>query len=354
VPPKVAVAAPTLPQIESYDFNRGTIGGHSTSYFCPKCKQRLVSLLNEAGGADRCPDCRFEYIVPGVKELTEVASNQESDAVRRAAAQQQRTEATKQAVVNKVAQQNRKNANLQLDRDPTKEWFLYFLVMTGLVALAAGKYMVAAVMHDSSHLCIVIFCLFLLGLVINFRGILRLRSEYVCAAVCMLSLRDSGLAKVTTGPAAGILQQHIIDLAEIASCDDHFTQDSLITLLYSRMMSHAKIVEILSGVLVTLGLIGTIVGLISMTNGLSDTLSSLGDDGKATELLTGMRSTMTGLGTAFNTTLVGAILGSVVLRILNNVYASNVDRLVTYVASTAEINIVPQLKRQARDQRLAS
>ena len=87
-----------------------------------------------------------------------------------------------------------------------------------------------------------------------------------------------------------------------------------------------------------------------MTDGLSATLASLGDDGEAADLLSGMRSTMSGLGTAFNTTLVGAILGSVVLRILNNVYTSNVDHLVTYVASKTEVNIVPQLKRKARQE----
>ena len=166
-----------------------------------------------------------------------------------------------------------------------------------------------------------IIVLFLLGAILNFFGMRRLRNEYVCAAVCMNNLkRINGLEKVCQGPAAGIFQQHVIDLGKIARHDSNFTQDSLITLLYSRMMAKSKMVDILSGVLVTLGLIGTIVGLISMTDGLSATLASLGEDGEAADLLSGMRSTMSGLGTAFNTTLVGAILGSVVLRILNNVY----------------------------------
>ncbi len=57
------------------------------------------------------------------------------------------------------------------------------------------------------------------------------------------------------------------------------------------------------------------------------------------------------LGTAFYTTLVVAILGSVVLRILNNVYTSNVDHLVSYIASTAEIEIVPRLKQRSKSSR---
>jgi Zn-finger nucleic acid-binding protein len=335
--------------VRDYEFNRGTIGGDTTSYACPRCSLRLVSSINDAGGIDKCPECGFGYVVPGAEELKNLEAKLETEGALRAKLQEQRTEASKLAVVNKVVQQNRKNVDLQLDRDPSREWLIYFAIISCLVVFAAGRYMLAAVVHDESYLCVVIFCLFLLGLLINYQGIRRLRNEYVCAAVCMLSFRRSGFDEVSVGPAAGILHQHIMDLSEIAKHDNNFTQDGLITLLYSKMMSHAKIVDILSGVLVTLGLIGTIVGLISMTNGLSDTLASLGDDGKATELLTGMRSTMSGLGTAFNTTLVGAILGSVVLRILNNVYASNVDRLVTYVAATSEVNIVPKLKFVARE-----
>jgi flagellar motor component MotA len=112
-------------------------------------------------------------------------------------------------------------------------------------------------------------------------------------------------------------------------------------------MAKSRIVDILAGVLVTLGLVGTILGLIVMTEGLNGTLAALGNDSN-TSLLDGMRQTMAGLGTAFYTTLIGAMFGSVVLRILNNVYTSNVDHLVSYVASTAEVKIIPRLKAAAR------
>ncbi|MEM7312820.1 MAG: MotA/TolQ/ExbB proton channel family protein [Planctomycetota bacterium] len=254
----------------------------------------------------------------------------------------------KQRVADKVAARNFSRADLQLEYDPIWEWLAYFAAMTALAAFATGQYMVSAVLNDKSCLCIVIYCLFLLGVFVNFRSILRLRREYTCAAVCMLNLRRSGFSEVTTNRAAGVLHQHIQDLSKMSKSDTDFSQDRLIMLLYSRMMSHARIVDVLSGILVTLGLVGTIVGLISMTDGLAGTLASLGEDGQASTLLAGMRTTMSGLGTAFNTTLVGAVLGSVFLRVLNSLYGANVDRLVAYVASTAEINVVPQLKLLAR------
>ena len=335
-------------QVAQYEVHAGPLG-KTVAYGCPNCGTRLTSPLDEAGGTDKCPDCAVGFVVPGEKEQANFQRERQVEIARKAAEREQRTEASSKAVVSRVAQQQQKQENVQLDRDPMLEWFVYAVILIGLLVVVAGRYLVSAIQTDSSYLCLMIIVLFVLGAVVNFLGMRRLRNEYVCAAVCMNNLKKPrGLEQVCEGPAAGIFHQHVMDLGKIAQHDSNLTQDSLVTLLYSRMMAKSKMVDILGGVLVTLGLIGTIVGLISMTDGLSATLASLGDDGEAADLLSGMRSTMSGLGTAFNTTLVGAILGSVVLRILNNVYTSNVDHLVTYVATTTEVNIVPKLKRKSR------
>ncbi|MEM7519168.1 MAG: MotA/TolQ/ExbB proton channel family protein, partial [Planctomycetota bacterium] len=149
-------------------------------------------------------------------------------------------------------------------------------------------------------------------------------------------------------PAAGVFHQHIKDLASIAKYDRGVSQEGLVSLLYSKLIARSRMVEVLSGVLVTLGLIGTVIGLISMTNGLSGTLEALDDSGDASSMLSGVRATMRGLGTAFYTTLAGAFLGSVALRLLNNVYTSNVEHLVAYIARTTEVRILPLLKMARR------
>jgi VIT1/CCC1 family predicted Fe2+/Mn2+ transporter len=293
--------------------------------------------------------CHGEFVVPGKSEFEESERLRQQNDELKKKAKQERSQSATTAMITKAARQNERKEKVQLDRDPLKEWTIYAAVIFVLLLLAAGRYIVSAVASDGSYLCVVILVLFVVGIAANFRGVLSLRSEYVCAAACLGTLRqENGLLQVNELPPAGIFHRHVQDLSNIARFDGSFSQDSLITLLYSRMMAKCKIVEVLSGVLVSLGLIGTIVGLIAMTEGLSSTLESLGDDGNASGLLSGMRTTMAGLGTAFYTTLVGAILGSVVLRVLNNVYTSNVDHLVSYVASTAEVQIVPRLKQKAK------
>ncbi|QDT59985.1 hypothetical protein SV7mr_24990 [Stieleria bergensis] len=230
---------------------------------------------------------------------------------------------------------------------------IYASVIATLLCVAAGIHLIRALVSDRSGLCLMIFVLFALAVVINFRSIRTLRNEYVCAAFLVRKLTSGhGFTDIVQSDAAGPFHQHIKDLVKIAKHDPSVSQDSLITLLYSRLMARSRMVDVLSGVLVSLGLIGTIVGLVSMTNGLSGTLEALGESSDASMLMSGMRSTMQGLGTAFYTTLVGAILGSVVLRVLNNVYTSNVDHFVSYIASLTEVRIIPRLRKRSRTEQM--
>lgn len=349
------VAPGTPIQIAEFHLREG-IAGPSVRYQCPKCREPLVSPLGDAGAIDSCPTCGLRFVVPGEKDKSEFEQQRSrKEELKRQAAEtrrevdQQRREQLTARTVELAASKAGDDKKLPLDRDPLKDWYWQFALAVVFLAFAGGSHMVAAVTTDDTYLCVVIYGLFGLGLIVNYLSVRQLRIEYVCAAACMHKLKaKNGLAEVLNGRPAGVFHQHVQDLGNIARYDNNFTQDRLITLLYSRLMAKSRIVEILSGVLVSLGLIGTILGLITMTQGLNNTLESLqGDDNSS--LLTGMRTLMAGLGTAFYTTLVGAILGSVVLRILNNVYTSNVDYLVSYVASTAEVKIAPRLKQLSRN-----
>ncbi|TWU25077.1 hypothetical protein Pla52o_13740 [Novipirellula galeiformis] len=329
---------------------RSNVAGSSVKYDCLHCGVRLTSSLMEAGNYDHCPDCQTPMVVPGEKEKVVEAQKQLIEQKKREAAAQRKREGANEALAQKLADEARRARDLQLDRDPLREWIIYSVVIGLLLVFAAGRHLFNAIVTDTSGLCVVIFALFIFGVVLNFRAVKGLRSEFVCAAFLVKKLKSPrGFGEIVKAPPAGVFHQHIQDLVRIARHDPNVSQDSLMTLLYSKMMARAKIVDTLSGVLVSLGLIGTIVGLIVMTNGLSGTLDSLGESGDASHLMSGMRETMAGLGTAFYTTLVGAILGSIVLRVLNNVYASNVDHFVSYIASLTEVRITPRLRKNARD-----
>jgi len=337
-----------LRRIDKYEA-KSSLGSLVIKYDCPFCNTRLSSNYMEAGATTPCPECHHVFVVPGEQEKIVEVQRQLDEQKKKEQRGVLKKEAASEMLAKKLADEAKRDQNLALDRDPLREWLIYAVIIGGLILAAAGAHLVRAVVTDTSGLCVVIFGLFGLGISVNFRAVKTLRNEFVCAAFLLKKIKTPrGFNEIIAVSPSGVFHQHIKDLVTIAKHDPNVSQDSLVTLLYSRMMARAKIVDVLAGVLVSLGLIGTVVGLISMTNGLGQTLESLGDSSDAANLMSGLRTTMAGLGTAFYTTLVGAILGSVVLRVMNNIYTSNVDHFVSYIASITEVQITPRLRRSAR------
>ena len=90
-----------------------------------------------------------------------------------------------------------------------------------------------------------------------------------------------------------------------------------------RRASHA--LEVIGNLLITLGLVGTVVGLTLTLTGLTGSLEALGQD--QDQLLRGLRGAMSGMGTAFYTTLLGSVFGGVLLRVFAHIDENGVDSL---------------------------
>ena len=117
--------------------------------------------------------------------------------------------------------------------------------------------------------------------------------------------------------------------------------------VYQRI-SHS--IEVVGNLLITLGLIGTVAGLTLTLTGLTGSLEALGHDQEM--LLSGLRKAMSGMGTAFYTTLLGAVLGGVLLRVFAQITDHGVHGLfdkimqVCLVHCTADLQ--PSLERDMR------
>lgn len=102
--------------------------------------------------------------------------------------------------------------------------------------------------------------------------------------------------------------------------------------------------------MITLGLVGTVVGLTLTLTGLTGSLEALGHD--QDQLLSGLRGAMSGMGTAFYTTLLGSVLGGVLLRIFAHIDENGVESLenaltrVCLVYCSADLK--PTLERDLR------
>lgn len=157
-----------------------------------------------------------------------------------------------------------------------------------------------------------------------------------------------------------MFRRHIQSLYTIFKSHPEIQQDSLIEVTHARLIARNKVVELFSSVLVTLGLIGTIIGLIDSTAGLGNAMTSMfggaGSDvatqaaaeGTEGDLLgPAMVQTFSGLQTAFYTTLLGSLFGGVILRLLTNVVDAAILRYMAHLAELTEVNVLPALRRMA-------
>lgn len=144
-------------------------------------------------------------------------------------------------------------------------------------------------------------------------------------------------------------RNHIQSLHTISLNSQNVSQDNLIEILFSRLLAKNKVVELFASILITLGLIGTILGLIFMMGNLEVIMDSLGDNTEGMMgMLFGDDGPLGGLGVAFYTTLMGAVLGGVVLRVLTSVIDANVTRYVAHVAELTEVYVLPYLQKASQ------
>jgi len=165
----------------------------------------------------------------------------------------------------------------------------------------------------------------------------------------MLELND--ITEFLETAEKSIFRSHLESLYKIFLVHHEINQDNLIEILSARLLARNRIVELFSSILITLGLIGTVVGLILMTNDLGEIIGNAGsiDSSILMERIAGNDGPLGSLGVAFYTTLIGGILGGVVLRILSNVVDTNILKYTAHIAELTEVNILPFMRQMAKD-----
>ena len=141
-----------------------------------------------------------------------------------------------------------------------------------------------------------------------------------------------------------IFRHHIQNLHTIAQSQTMVSQDNLIELLHGRLAARNKIVELFASVLITLGLIGTILGLILMMGSLTEVMAGTEVNDEFMNKLIGDEGPLADLGVAFVTTLLGATLGGVILRVLTSIVEANIMEYVAHIAELTEVYVLPYLR----------
>lgn len=194
------------------------------------------------------------------------------------------------------------------------QWAAWAAVAAGVyVALYYRTDLLGNVRQDQSGITGIIIVLFLIGALLSLTLSMAITREAKQAIRLGVAICDRGLMNVIPRLERYSAHRFFAAVRAGVASDRPPDPDPLIELELNGYYRRSDAVGVIGNLLITLGLIGTVVGLTFTLSGLSTALESLGHDQQ--ELVRGLEKAMSGMGTAFYTTLLGAVLGGVLLRI---------------------------------------
>lgn len=177
--------------------------------------------------------------------------------------------------------------------------------------------------NDPTKLTWVILSLFLFSTIISFWLTLTITRESVELIEADDTAREQGLMGIITTPDNRAVRRFFASLKSVVAVNGEQNLEALlaIELGFYQRASHG--LAVMGNLLIMLGLIGTVTGLSITLSGLSSSLNALGHDEAL--LLDGLRKAMSGMGTAFYATLLGAVFGGLLLRVFALITENGVE-----------------------------
>jgi hypothetical protein len=206
------------------------------------------------------------------------------------------------------------------------------------------------VKHDPSRITWAIIGLFALGVAVSFALTILLTLESIKVDDLERIAKRDGWLGIEQADKKGCVAEFFTSLRTIVNNNGELNIEALVDVEFSIYQRIAHALEIIGNLLITLGLIGTVAGLTLTLTGLTSSLDALGQD--QAQLLSGLRGAMSGMGTAFYTTLLGAVLGGVLLRIFAHIDENGVESLEDALTRTCLVfcsaDLKPSLERDLR------
>ena len=224
---------------------------------------------------------------------------------------------------------------------PIVSWSAWAVGLSLVMGFVTRNYILDGFRADQTGMSFVIALLFVLGLVASFRAARQLQSEWgvldqvVKTKKLPKSDGKSGLADIFSKLAEYKRQGHTVDIhASIETY--HAGHNSLV-----------RSISIVAALLISMGLLGTIIGLIMAISGLGGMVENIGLS--RITMMDALKTTVAGMGTAFYTTFFGALLGGVVLKVLGAEMKKSATQLVADTLRFSELFVVPQLSQNSSE-----
>ncbi|MDX8398226.1 MAG: MotA/TolQ/ExbB proton channel family protein [Mariprofundaceae bacterium] len=208
-------------------------------------------------------------------------------------------------------------------------------------------------LYDTSRVTWVIMAVFCFGVFVSFGHVVLLTFEWFGAHRLVAQLEAGGLHAVRVRQRL-VTERFISSLQRIYQSGGQVDLSALSTVEFSAHIRGGRFVALLGSLLITMGLIGTVLGLTITLTGLNGALESVDSD--SLSVLLGLREAMSGMGLAFYTTLLGSIMGGVLLRMFVYITDSSIEALQDLVLrscmvyAAVDLTASPQRDFKALDQ----
>lgn len=253
-----------------------------------------------------------------------------------------------------MAVENNNEHNDSMNQKPFRTLLIWVIwASTSLIvylALYSGSNVWDFIAHDPSRVTWIIIAFFLIAVIASFTLTVMLTFEWQRAyATHEIAARD-GLAKIECPSLRRSIDRFYRALQTTVDIDGSPDVEALLTLELAGFRRIGHSIDVAGNLMITLGLVGTVMGLTMTLTGLEGSLQALGHDQEL--LLSGLRHAMSGMGTAFYTTLLGAVLGGILLRVCAHITEQSVEGLYDFVTKTCLVycsaEYKPSLQRDLR------
>jgi len=203
--------------------------------------------------------------------------------------------------------------------------------------------------HDTSRVTWVIINAFALGIFVSFLHVLLLTREWYFAYRMEAKLKRGGLhaARLPMRRVSSASSRFFEALQHIDKSGGQVVLTDLSTVEFASHIRSSRFVGLLGSLLITVGLIGTVMGLTVTLTGLNGALNNVGADTET--MLNSLSEALSGMGLAFYTTLLGAIMGGVLLRVFAYISDNSIealqDLLVRSCMVYASAQLTPSVQR---------
>ncbi len=194
--------------------------------------------------------------------------------------------------------------------------------------------------QDRTRVTWIILSVFGFGLLASFLQTVLLTLEWFRIYRVESMLQQRSLTELPSRTGWRVVDRALATLRALGERGSHTDFGTLVEIEFSGHRRASRLVTLLGNLLITLGLIGTVLGMTLTLTGLTGAIHAIGED--QARMMEGLRHAMMGMGVAFYTTLLGAVLGGILLRVFSYITETSVEGLEDRLLRIALLKAAPQ------------